>query len=80
MARNVMTWWDMEFIAILKELGIKIDLYSRYVDNQLEALPPINSGWDFDSNSRSMIFSVEKAMNDSDPPAIRMAKILQKIM
>ena len=77
-ARNVMTWWDTIFIAILKELSIKVDLYSRYVDDQLEALPPINPGWDFDTKSRTMVFSQEKADNDSDTPAIRTAKILQK--
>ena len=44
-ARNVMSVWDNKFLALLKTNGIVIDLYSRYVDDQLEVCPPIMPGW-----------------------------------
>ena len=71
--------WDIKFLAILKSLGIIVDLYGRYVDDQLEALPPISPGWDYSTVNKRMEYSAEKAETDLDHPAVRTAKVLQKI-
>ena len=52
LARKVMSLWDLKFLSILKSLGIVIHLYSRYVDDQLEVFPPVNSGWDLNVTSK----------------------------
>ena len=33
LARMVMLWWDNEYLAKLSELGIKMEMYKRYVDD-----------------------------------------------
>ena len=78
-ARNVMSIWDLTFLKTLESLGIIIDLYKRYVDDQLEICPPINPGWKFCTKSKVMKYSSEEAINDRDSPAIRTAKVLQNV-
>ena len=51
-ARDVMGVWNIMFLKGLKKMGIMIDLYKRYVDDQLEILPPINPGWYYCKNSK----------------------------
>ena len=68
-ARNVMSEWDMKFLKSLKSLGIILDLYSRYVDDQL----------DFNIESNTIEYSAENLARDSDHPAVRTTKILQNI-
>ena len=79
LARNVMTVWDMKFLAMLKANGIIIDMYSRYVDDQLEVCPPIMPGWDFCVKDKKMKYSEDLARTDIEEPAIRTARILQKM-
>ena len=78
-ARNVMGTWDNKFLTNLKSLGIVIDLYSRYVDDQLEVCPPIQPGWIYNVNTKNMEYSQNKAEYDTDQPAVRTAKVLQTI-
>ena len=53
-ARDVMSLWDRIFLKTLKNLGIIVDLYKRYVDDQLEILPPVNPGWFYCTKTRGM--------------------------
>ena len=57
------------FLAILGKLGICVDLYTRYVDDQLEALPPISPGWDFNTGTRTLEFSQTRADTDANHPS-----------
>ena len=78
-ARDVMTLWDKQFLSMLKKLRIIIDLYGRYVDDQMEELPPITPGCHYDTITRTMQYCKQIADRDTDPPAVRTAKVLQKI-
>ena len=78
-SRNVMTDWYLTFLSKLKKLGLLIDMYGRYVDDQLEILPPVNPRWFYCVKSRTMKFCKDRAQSDCDSPAIRTAKLLREI-
>ena len=78
-ARCVMSLWDVTYMRKLREAGIHIDLYKRYVDDQLDVCPPITPGWTYNPKNRRMEYSEEIAKIDTDSPAIRTAKVLQDI-
>ena len=56
-----------------------MDLYSRYVDNQLEVCPPITPGWKYNTVTKKMEYSACKAETDTDQLVVKTAKILEEI-
>ena len=78
-SRNVMSVWDSRFLEKTKVLGILIELYKRYVDDDLIICPPINPGWRYCVIDNTMKYSAELAMSDTDSPSLRTAKILNMI-
>ena len=78
-SRNVMTLWDKKFLEVIRIAGIKLDLYKRYVDDDLVICAPINPGWKFCSSKKVMKFDRDLANNDSDSPSVRTAKVLNLI-
>ena len=56
LASIYMTLWDERFLKKCKNLGIKIDLYTRYVDDVVIVCPSINKGWCFDKITKVMKF------------------------
>ena len=63
-SRNVMSVWDSRFLEKTKVLGILIELYKRYVDDDLIICPPINPGWRYCVIDNTMKYSAELAMLD----------------
>ena len=63
-ARNFMIYWDKKFLKKVKDLGISVNLYGRYVDNVITALNTINRGWDYNPISNKMEYS--KELNEKD--------------
>ena len=78
-SRNTMGQWDTKFLSLLRSLGIKVDLYKRYVDDTLKVCPPINKGWIFCTKTKKMIFDKIVFQNDCDEPAVRTAKTINLI-
>ena len=58
-ARLYMLSWDRKLKKKLKKLGLKTELYCRYVDDILCALDAINIGWDYDAKNGRMIYRPE---------------------
>ena len=58
-ARLVMAVWDTKFLKILKNTGIYIDMYKRYVDDQIDTLPPITPGWRYSTAMKRMVNTKE---------------------
>ena len=71
--------WEEKFLKTLKKLGISVDMYKRYVDDITGVCPPINAGWKYCTEKKTMIYSVDTARTDTNYPAIRTAKILNMI-
>ena len=71
--------WDKRFLKKVKDLGITIDMYGRYVDDVVTALYSINSGWDYNPASNRMEFCKEKESNDTRTKEARTAEIMVKI-
>ena len=46
-ARLVMVWWDKQFLKLCNEIGIEVDLYTRYVDDSNLAVIPHQPGTRF---------------------------------
>ena len=74
-----MSWWDIIFVKTIKNLGMILELYKRYVDDELIACPPINPGWNFNTDNQKMEYDEVLAREDRDEPALRTAKVLQSI-
>ena len=64
-ARLYMLQWDKAFLDILKITGLKLDLYSRYVDDMVLVTRAIGKGWYWDK-SKKLKWSVDKYNLDKD--------------
>ena len=74
-----MLQWDKTFLDILKVKGIKLDLYSRYVDDMVLVTRAIGKGWFWDK-SKKLKWSVEHYDQDKDvSDDEKTAKILSDI-
>ena len=62
-----MSLWDKSFRDKLRKLGIKVDVYTRYVDDILVVARAINPGWDFCLKRKTMIFDPDKANTQLNP-------------
>ena len=54
-------------------------MYKRYVDDQVDTLPPVTAGWSYNIKLKKMEYSEFEARCDIDTPALRTAKVLQCI-
>lgn len=57
LASIYMLLWVEKFLEKCKTLGIKVDLYKRYVDDTVIVLPSINGGWYFNSKKGCMRYN-----------------------
>ena len=48
--------FDRAYLVLLKDLGIAVLLYLRYVDDITTVLPPIKPGWYFDQTIKVIRF------------------------
>ena len=78
-ARVYMLLWDQRLINKCKSLGINLDSYSRYVDDQLLIMRTIGKGWSYNSRTRRMEFSklLEQSCTLSDSE--RTARVIAEI-
>ena len=68
-ASLVMLSWDKKFLAKCKKLGIKIELYKRYVDDILMLLIKIKPGWYFCSKANVMKLDLNHPTAHMQPDA-----------
>ena len=54
-----MSLWDKKFLSRCKKLGIKIELYKRYVDDTFIVLRELNKGWRYCPRLKKMTFHPE---------------------
>ena len=62
-----MSLWDKSFRDKLRKLGIKVDVYTQYIDDILIVTRAINPGWDFCLKRKTMIFDPDKANTQLNP-------------
>ena len=74
-----MIYWDKKFLKKVKDLGISVDLYGRYVDDVITALNTINRGWDYNPISNKMEYSKELDEKDTRSDDERIAETMVKI-
>ena len=72
-----MLTWDDQFLKKLKKLGIKVELYFRYVDDIVIGLNGIHHGWMFDGRSGRMVFDEnrEKTMPEDQWTLLQLKSI-----
>ena len=58
--RDYMILWDEKLIELCKTLGITLDLYDRYVDDDTIVTRAIGKGWYYCSVDKRMKFSFEQ--------------------
>ena len=51
--------WDLSFLTKLKNMGIKVSVYKRYVDDITVVMRMIEAGWHFDRNRGKLVFNPE---------------------
>ena len=52
-----MSLWDEAFLAKCNKLGIKVNLYKRYVDDVVMICAGTGEGWGYDRNLDKMVYS-----------------------
>ena len=57
LASIYMSLWDESFNKKCKALGIKLDVYCRYVDDTIVVCGAIGEGWYFDKNDNALKYS-----------------------
>ena len=77
--RLYMLTWDKRLATKLKTMDIHVKLYTRYVDDIVCILPPINPGWTFDKEKGRMKYDKNTAETDTDNPDVRTAKTIVEI-
>ena len=76
-ARCYMLNWDRRFRKKVKDIGIKLEIYKRYVNDILLVTRNINKGWHFDG--KKMVFSEAVARDDTRTDEERTAEIIVAI-
>ena len=79
-SRISMILWDKILIAKCKSLGITVDMYDRYVDDETVVTRVLSKGWYYDMTKDRMQFSKEREipyMESCDTE--RTAKIIAEI-
>ena len=51
--------WDLAFLTKLKQMGIKLSVYKRYVDDIVIVMRMIEAGWYFDRDRGKLVFNPE---------------------
>ena len=67
------------FMKKVKSLGIRMDLYSRYVDDVVAALYAVNKGWYYNTKKNKLMFSKEKQDTDMRDNETRTAEIMVQV-
>ena len=55
--------WDRRFLKKLNTLRIHVHLYKCYVDDIIDLLDPIRSGWDYDEKSNNMKYTTPTSVS-----------------
>ena len=76
LASIYMSLWDKQFLSLCKKLGLKIDLYKRYVDDILFILDSLSYGWKFDKKRKIMVFDPLNVSTEQDPDSFTMNILL----
>ena len=70
-SRVFMLLWDNRLILKCKSLGISIDLYNRYVDDQTIVMRAIGKGWRFNAKKNKMEFSSDVELADGEVDGVQ---------
>ena len=76
LASIYMSLWDQHFLSLCKKLGLKIDLYKRYVDDILVILDSLSIGWKFDKRKKTMVYNPEISSTEQEPDSFTMNVLL----
>ena len=74
-----MSSWDATFLSRLNRLGIKTELYKRYVDDIVIILRGINQGWYYCVRKKKLVYDPEHPSKDT-PEDKRTVLMLQEIV
>ena len=64
LARNILIYFDFEFIRITKQLKIELLLYKRYVDDINYCLEKIKLGYVFSQENNTLYYNHDQYMSD----------------
>ena len=77
-AKIYMKWWDKQLLAKFEELGVRVKLYKRYIDDMTICLKVLVLGMKYVEGK--LEYNKEREIEDSDlPEDKRMFKLLQEI-
>ena len=78
LARLVMLWWDREYLKKLRELGLELDFYKRYVDDGNMGSKPMKPGVRLIDDKLSIL---QEAIDEDEhlPADLRTARLLKNI-
>ena len=75
-----MLQWDQIYMKKLKDVGISLDMFLRYVDDLVLVLRAIGRGWYWSSDRKGLEWSQHRYMEDKGiPDKVRTADILKDV-
>ena len=76
LAQLIMVWWDREFEHKMKETGLKLWMYKRYVDdvNSIMSVPKIGLRFDDSNLVEDEVAAEEDRLIEPDERAMRLFK------
>ena len=76
-ARVYMLQWDKKIEDKCKEMGLKFDMYKRYVDDQVIVMRAIGRGWKYEKDK--LIYDKSLELNDMRTDTERTSQIVAQI-
>ena len=73
LADLIMLWWDLQFMEILRDLGLEVDLYGRFKDDGNIIIDEIPEGTSYSKEFRELVYQSawSKPRNSNDKFYIR---------
>ena len=76
-ARLYMLQWDQQYLNMIKNMGLSLDMFARYVDDMIIVTRAVGQGWHWNKESKSLKWSQDQFDKDQDEsPEERTARVL----
>ena len=66
LANAFMLWWDDKLTKLVREAGVNMELFERYVDDCTEIVEVIEKGWRYNKDTTQLEWTQEASEEDKD--------------
>ena len=79
-ARLYMLQWDQQYLNMIKNMGLSLDMFAHYEDDMVIVTRAVGQGWYWDKEDKSLKWSQEQfEMDMNESPEERKARVLSSM-